>query len=410
MKKNNNIQPQYLQKCPMELSDVQRHRYLFWETQPVQKFDEICSKLEQIKKIQKKDLPLYLPNTTQWLEINMLNDEVLIKIGKFLKLYYNDDKKNKYTIDYTPEFLKFIIGTDGIMIAITKKTDNSICGVIGASIKKLVIFDKLEKTGIVHFLCAHPVFREKKITHTLINEIARRLNIIDVNIGCFFTDKCVPTPITRIRYYYRPINYLKLQQNNFIDIGGNGENLHDKFIIKKEISQNYFQLTDADIPFIHDIYIKYMTKFNIYCDYNLTKFTEIINNSMVKTYVIKNNNKIIDFISYYKLSLSKYNIANQQINSGYLFLHSCLEINIDEMLENLLYIAQINNIDIMNVSDIMEISNALLSKELEKNESSDTDDYEKVYEHKFLKSTEKMYFNFFNWKCPNILPKQLALF
>ena len=153
-----------------------------------------------------------------------------------------------------------------------------------------------------------------------------------------------------------------------------------------------------------------MSRFNIYCNYDLKEFTEIMTSTIVKAYVLKNSdNKPIDFVSYYLLP-SLVVGTDQKVNACYLFLHTCLEANIDKMLDNLVCIAGANNMDVLNTTDIMEVGNALLTKESQKDEVSDADDYEKVYEHKFLKGSGKLYFNFFNWACPDILPKQLSWF
>ena len=199
-----------------------------------------------------------LPDSMQWTNIDMTDDNMLQEVINFLKLYYLADAKGKFKLDYTPEFLKWAIGNTGFMLAITTKKNNSICGLIGTTVRELVVFDKTEKIGVVDFLCAHPVFREKKIAHVLIDEATRRAVKQGVNVGCFTTEKCIPSPITRLRYYHRPINYLNLQKTGFTDVGGNPENIQKKFEVKKEIPRGYFELTDNNIEDIYKLYKNYM--------------------------------------------------------------------------------------------------------------------------------------------------------
>lgn len=401
---------------PTSISEGKKYEYNFWKNKPVIQFDEFSTVSQQIeddltkRKVYGNDDSIILPNSMKWIFIDMKDDNILNSVVDFLKLYYINDIKNKFKLDYTIEFLKWAIGEDGFMIAIVSKINNIICGVVGASIRKITVFDKTEKFGIVNFLCAHPIYIKKKIAFTLIDEIIRRIVKYGINRGCFTTERCVPTPITVMRYYYRPINYIKLQKHGFTYIEGNPEIIQNKFMIKDSISKDYIQMQEEHILESLKLYILFMSRFNIYCNYTEQEFKNILlDNKFVKSYVIMNDNKVIDFVSYYELSYFM-DDSIDKINAGYLFLHSCNNISIDEIIENLLKLMKYNNIDILNITDNMLMSEVILTKVFKNDENSDNEDCEKVYEHKFLKRNKKLHFNFFNWRCPEITPKQISWF
>ena len=67
-------------------------------------------------------------------------------------------------------------------------------------------------------------------------------------------------------------------------------------------------------------------------------------------------------------------------------------------------------VDVVNVTDSMGMNSGLLSNEFQPDDDSTDESYENTYQSKFLKGTDNLFFNFFNWKCPRIKAKQLAIF
>ena len=70
------------------------------------------------------------------------------------------------------------------------------------------------------------------------------------------------------------------------------------------IDERYVPLTKEHIKDALDLYYKWMSRFNIYTDYNETTFKQhFMENEFVKTYAIldKNTGNIIDFASFYIL-------------------------------------------------------------------------------------------------------------
>jgi glycylpeptide N-tetradecanoyltransferase len=411
-------EPSVAIKYPTRVGAGKKFKYNFWNNKPVSKFGELLINSERVendltnRKVYGSNEPIALPVTMEWLSIDMADEVTMHKIVDFLKLYYLVDSSNKFKLDYTIDFLKWVIEPEngGFMTAIVSKNDKSVCGVVGAYFKNMTVFDKTEKFAVVDFLCAHPIYRKKKIAYTLIDEIVRLIVKTGVNQGCFTTERCVPSPCSVIRYYHRPINYIKLQKFGFTDVGGDPEKVQHKFNIKGTFPENYIQMNESHLPMVSKLYNEFMIKYNVCCNYTEAELKNLLLNKFVNSYVITDkkmlNDDVLDFVSYYNLPYVT--LDQEKINSGYLFLYSCNNIAGDELLENLLRIAFFNKLDVFNVTDTMMIPNVLFTKELELDEDSDNESYEHIYEHKFLKGDEKLHFNFFNWKCPEMKSKQLS--
>jgi glycylpeptide N-tetradecanoyltransferase len=395
------------------MEEGKKYTYNFWKNKPVIKFDgnAVCSKRieSDLKKrtVYGSTDEIKLPSSMQWNLIN-LNNKDLEPICEFLKLHYVADKQNKFKLDYSPEFIKWSLGTDGILIAITLKSNGAICGVVGCYFKNFVVFDKTEKFGVVNFLCAHPVYRKKKISFTLIDEITRRIVQSGVNQGCFTTERCIPTPITLLRYYHRPINYTKLNKHEFTIIEGDQKVIAKRLAVSDKFPKNFVEMNESHLPEVLTLYNKFMFRFNIYCKYTEEDLkTMLLNNDIVRSYVIMKDELIVDFVSYYKLP---YNIneSDEKINTGYLFLYSSETITGSDIIRDVLQSTSKDNLDLFNVIDIGNIFDALLLKDTGLCDS-DYESHTKSYQHYFMKGSGKLFFNFFNWQCQEIATNQMFI-
>jgi len=195
----------------------------------------------------------------------------------------------------------------------------------------------------------------------------------------------------------------------------NKKKYDDMLNIKGELPSNYSSMKEKHLPYVLNLYRKYMMTFNIHCNYTVDELKQLLlNSSFVKSYVIKNDDKkIIDFCSYYELPyfIEKSDEHEEgQINAGYLFLHTCNSISTENLIENLLKIMKSHDIDVANVTDTASLAETLLAKDYDVNDESDTESYGQNYQFKFMKGTYKLNLNFYNWKCPTVKTKQLYWF
>lgn len=406
---------------PTNLTTAKTHNYNYWKSKPVKSFDEETISSENIepnlenRKVYSSNSPIKLPNTMTWVKIDVDNIEAMNVVSQFLNSYYLIDDSGKFMLDYNTEFLKWAIGSNSICLAIMSKESNTMYGFISASFKIMTVFERTQKFAVVDFLCAHPKFRTKNIAQTLIDEIVRQIVKTGVNQGCFTTERFIPTPISTIRFYHRPLNYIKLQQYDFMDLEitkpANKKDpvkIQARFDIKGNAS--CIPMTVEHINEIKSIYNIYMSKYNIY-----TKFTEdqLIHNllgnpNIVKSFVYLDlNGKVLDFFSYYKLDSRIVNSENK-INAGYLYLYSLNSINPTHFINDLMRVMKNDNMDVLNVTDTMAMSELLYTDSLQFNQDSEDESFTKSYQLGFIKGSGKIYLNFFNWKCPAILPSLIS--
>lgn len=398
---------------PSTVEEGKKYDYNFWKNKPVVKFNEHVSDIGNIE-LDLKDRKTYgssseinIPSSMQWKTIDINNLKELESVSQFLNINYDINKSSKFDVEYSPNFIKWVIN-DGILIAITLKSNNAICGVVGCYFKKMVVFDKIENFGIVTFLCSHPIYRKKKIAFTLIDEITRRIVLSGVNQGCFLTERCVPTPVTTMRCYHRPINYEKLKKHEIIIIDGDEKIITKRLKITDSFPESFVKMNSSHIIEVLKLYNKFMFRFNIYCKYTETELeTLLLNTDIVTSYVIMKDDKIIDFVSYYKLPYSIKN-SDEKINTAYLFLYSSETISGSNIIKDILKTTVKDNIDLFNIIDIGNMYDSLLLKDTGLCDS-DYESYTKSYQHNFMKGTDKKYFNFFNWKCEEIMTNQLFL-
>ncbi len=399
---------------PKRAKEAKNHDYTYWKTKPVTQLDEqsfVSQNIEhnlENRKVYASNDEIKLPESMKWIKVDTNNIEVMNNISKFLRTYYSTDDSEKFTFNYTTEFLQWAIGSDNICLAIVSKKNNAICGFISASFKTITVFESSKRFAVVNFLCSHPIYRTKNIAQTLIDEIVRQIVKTGVHQGCFTTERWIPTPTSTLRFYHRPLNYIKLQKYGFTDLEmmkheskKNPEKIQKQFDITEKMS--CIPMTLDHMEQVHKIYISYINKYNIYTNYTVQELTHNLlgNTNIVKSFVyIDKDNNVTDFFSYYKLSSA---ILNETafINVGYLFLYSC-NMNSSKLIMDAMRAMKLDDVDVLNTTDTMIIPELIYTDNLATGEDSEDESFIKSYQYGFLKGSGKIHLNFFNWKCPAI--------
>jgi hypothetical protein len=384
----------------------------FWKNKPMMKHIDLYNKSSQITNLNEQKLYCneksnILPDKLDWNITEPNNDDGLNQICNFLNMYYKEENNIQFTVD----FLKFVLGNDGFIMSIISKNSNIICGAVCVSIKRVVILDRNKNFAHANFLCSHPKFIKKGLVETLMNELIRYINVNKkIQQGFFITNNNISQPCATIRKYYRPINYHKLAKSDFLKLEGKENTIHNKFALSSiEESTNYISMQKEHVDKVYELYKIYTSQYNMSIYYTKDELENLLlNNNIVKSYVIlsESSKEIIDFVSYYHI---QYKCKNDElVNAGYLFLYSLLNEYSESMLNNLIKIMNKNDIDIIYVNDDKSIINTLLTEKYNSNEDSDIDTYDKIYEHKFIKK-EKRHVYLFNWECPYLSSDKLNL-
>lgn len=414
-------------KYPTTINEGKKHKYTFWKNKPVLHFDDISVKSNNLEDLTKRKIygtnEITLPVGMKWTELDINNKNIAQTISQFLIKYYLVDDSGKFKLNYTDEFLKWVIGNDGMVLAILLEKNNALCGLVSVTFEDVTVFESTQKFAVVNFLCIHPTYRGKKMVFSLLDEITRRVVQKGINQGCFTTERCIPTPVTTLRYYHRPLNYLKLFKLGFVDLESeklpnkkNPENIQRLLNIVGKMPSNYILMEEKHMETVLKIYNSYIKRYNIYVNYNIEKLKLLLLNKFVKSYVILDkDNNIVDFVSYYMLNSfceihENEQIKTEKINAGYLFLYTCNVIRPSDFVPNILKIASLNGLDVFNTIDNMIMSDELFTHESFEDYESDEETFKKQYNYGFLKGTKKLHFNFFNWECPKLQPKQISWF
>lgn len=412
-------------KYPLSVTEGKTHEYKFWKNKPVTKFDEnpLFSKSKgklSNRKVYASDTPIGLPTGMEW-RVTDSNADVteFTKVVNFLNSNYKTSAIGNMSL--TVDYVRWSIGTNGFFVNI-ENNNGEIVGVAGASVHKTTVFDRTENFGRVQFLCSLPLYRKKNIAFTLIDEITRRLVKLGVNQGYFFTNRCVPSPTCQIRQYNRPINYINLQKNGVVDVGGDPTIVQHKFKLGDALTAKYTEINNSNIDeyigTITQLYRKYTKRFNIHNVYTESELKNILSADFVRTYVISDNtypDTVVDFVSFYILNngtdkcTDKCTDKQNIVQSATMFLHSCNELAGDRIVNDILKIAKSHNIDVFNTNDMSCIGSVLMTQELSLDENSDAESYDHVYEHRFIKDSDTLFLNFFNWECPIVKSKQVFL-
>lgn len=390
---------------PTTISEGKKYNYDYWKNKPVRDFDEeslVSKKIEKKIKIDKYELP----DEFKFISVDMNDNTLMKKIELFLAKNYVKDHSNKFRLNYTPEFIRWSLGKNGFIIAIvTNDKKNNICGTIATRFNNVSVFEKSDTFSVVNFLCCHKKYKESSMAQVLIDKITKIIIKKGITQACFTFEKVIPSPSTIIRYYHRILNYKKTYDMKFTTTGDGSEKTNKKFMIKGKIPDNYKNATEKHTQKIMKMFEQYVKKCDVHCCYTLEDFNWMLINNFVKCYLVVENNKIMDFVSYYLLeSVSD----DGMINAGYLYLYSCNNINENAMIDDLLKICTYNKLDVLIITDTLNMKNVLKSKEYKLDENSNNEDNSKLYDNNFIKATGGLKFNFFNWTCPIFKPSQIC--
>jgi hypothetical protein len=102
-----------------------------------------------------------------------------------------------------------------------------------------------------------------------------------------------------------------------------------------------------------DLYNKYYKQFDCYEIFDEKSFIKRFNNNHIIIYGLFENNKLIDFISYYTIDINVIN-SNQITKDGYLYVYTNNSNNLHRMISLLLHKLKDNHVDSFIALNIME--------------------------------------------------------
>lgn len=374
----------------------------FWSTQPVIPKNNTNTNnyilTDEEYKLLTSQKEFKLPNIFKWCLIDIANQEELNELSVFLNKYYIEDSNSKYRLNYSSEFLNFCLNYNddnnkniylGIRTTDTKSLVAFISGIfINMSINKNTI-----QVAEINFLCVYPKLRQKRLAPVLIKEITRRISLLNCKVAVYTDANLLPGCICNTQYYHRLINILKLVDIGFTSLDGlTMEQFKRKMLLPKNIlNKNLIKLEKKYVNETCKLLNTYLERYSCYQVFSKQEFKHLfLNNNLVYSYVLTNNDKIVDFISYYILPTKVLNNPKHQaINTAYLFYYTNNTNNLSKLVKDILIICRNNKIDVFNCLDIMENKTIL-------------DDL------RFMPGTGKLHYYLYNWNTNLVDNNQLA--
>jgi glycylpeptide N-tetradecanoyltransferase len=337
----------------------------------------------------------------EWSVYDINNSSDLQRVCDFLNKYYKlFPTNNKFTYYYTPEYLRWSLGRDGIILVMQTIVPGSepglvpavkIAGLICGRIKPYQIYDKEIKLGDANYLCIHPKLHHKNIAGLLIDELTRLFITNNIVSGGFASSKEVGLPLCRVDYYHRPLNYKKLHDLGFVSLDTDMTlpATHDFFEIHYKHKNTTRKLNPEYYQAAYDLVCSYQDRYNYYEKYTLDSFTDTFINPNISSFVLLSpDGRVLDFYSYYKLPYKTQD--NNFINAGYMHTYTTHNSTQLTIFKSALISAAQENLDIFTVPDTMENMEIL---------------YDNV--SKFTKSDQFLYYNLYNLNCPTLKPSQI---
>ncbi len=265
-------------------------------------------------------------------------------IAKFLSENYVED--NKFRYNYSEDFIKWYLDEDSLHVIIYNDNKEIIGFICGKKIN-VSLFGKQSQIAEIDFLCVLKDERNKKLCPLLINKIQKKFNDINIYEAIFTSEHNYPNKVTHCDYYIRFINTKKLIDINYIN------NVDHKIFELPKIKGNKSLIKITNYIECLNLYNKYYTKFDCYEIFDEKSFIKRFDNPHIKIFGLVENNKIIDFISYYSIDIKVIN-NNISTKDGYLYYYTNNSNNLHRMISLLLHKLKEDNIDSFIALDIME--------------------------------------------------------
>ena len=272
------------------------------------------------------------------------------KIAKFLSENYVEDYKFRY--NYSEDFIKWYLDDNSLNVCIYSNSDNEeLIGFICGKKINVSLFGKHCVIAEIDFLCVKKGERNKKMCPLLINKIQKKFNDINIYEAIFTSEHNYPNKITHCDYYVRFINIKKLYDIKYIN-----NLLDEKQFELPKIKGNKSLIKITNYIECLNLYNKYYRKFDCYELFDENSFIKRLDNPHIKIFGLMENNKIIDFISYYSIDINviNINVINTSTKDGYLYYYTNNSNNLHKMISLLLHKLKEDNIDTFIALNIME--------------------------------------------------------
>lgn len=210
----------------------------------------------------------------------------------------------------------------------------------------------------INFLCVHKQLRTKKLAPTLIREVTRRVNRCNIWQAIYTAGIIIPTPFTATTYWHRSLNPKKLVECRFSSLP-QGTPLA-RYVKMYKLPNNQ-QLPDLrpmeekDIKQVHKLLNSHLSQFKVHIQFSEQEIRHFLlpREWVIESFVVEDNNKITDFISFYSLPSSVLKHPEHKIlNVAYSYYHVPGKYTATELMKDALILAKNKGYDVFNCLDV----------------------------------------------------------
>lgn len=394
------------QGAPKSLEEANKKRYQFWETQPVPKLSEKIE--ENVNEcIETDKLPedirqesYSLPEGFRWDTLDINKPDILRELYVLLSENYVEDDDNMFRFDYSPEFLQWALQPPGWVkdwhCGVRVVKNGKLVGFISAVPAHIKVYNKFKYMVEINFLCVHKKLRSKRVAPVLIREITRRVHQRGLFQAVYTAGVVLPKPIACSRYWHRSLNPRKLIEVRFSHLGRNMTMQRTlKFYKLPDITKTpgFRPLKADDVQHAYQLVLQYLHKFDLSPIFNEEEFRHwfLPRPGIVDSYVVENNGKITDFVSFYTLPSSvMHHPVHKTLKAAYSFYNVSTETPWLDLMQDALVVAKNMGFDVFNALDLMHNREFL----------------EKL---KFGIGDGNLQYYLYNWKCTPMEAHQVGL-
>ena len=316
---------------------VSGKKFEFWSTQPMVPLEEkmqcataeACGPIEPVdKKIDQQPLPL--PPGLEWSTFDVLNALDMTEVYDLLYGNYVEDDDATFRFDYSREFLMWALTSPGWIRdyhLCIKREGRMVCMITAVPVIVQVWRQPMRSVEI-NFLCIHKDLRSQRMSPLLIQEITRRVNLRGTFQAVYTAGVLLPKPISVCRYHHRLINLKKLEDVRF---ARQPEKLtfaawQKLYRLPEAPALGMRPMVPADVPAVTLLLTqcvrtralavassnfpsvtflrRYLERFGIFqvFDEEEVKHWILPRPGIMSCYVLEQNRKITDFVSFYHLN------------------------------------------------------------------------------------------------------------
>ncbi|XP_050299787.1 glycylpeptide N-tetradecanoyltransferase 1 [Anthonomus grandis grandis] len=392
------------QKPAKTQEEALKKSYQFWNTQPVPKMHEkitVNEAIEPDKEISEiRAEPYSLPDGFKWDTLNLDDPLVLTELYTLLNENYVEDDDAMFRFDYQPEFLKWALQPPGWRkewhCGVRVVKSGRLVGFISAIPATLNIYKKQQKMVEINFLCVHKKLRSKRVAPVLIREITRRVNLTGLFQAVYTAGIILPKPVSTCTYWHRSLNPKKLIEVKFSHLSRNMTMQRTLKLYKlpdAPRTPGFRKMKSEDVDKAHALLAKYLSKFDMAPHFTKEDFIHwfMPRTNIIDSFVVENDGKITDFVSYYTLPSSvMHHPVHKTLKAAYSFYNVSDSTNWINLMQDALISAKQLNFDVFNALDLM-------------------DNQEFLETLKFGIGDGKLQYYLYNWKCPPMSHSQVGL-